>query len=537
MKTSLISLTVTVALLLSSGIVRSSDGEVEKVTLFLTNLQTSSGGGLVPIAEGVPFTTTYVNAMAAIAFTATGELDRARAIFDVFASRHDFCACACSGGFQQFRDPATGRALVDADPNDFWIGDNAWLLTSLKYYRRATKDPSYDALIQRLVNWFSCVRSQTQGAGIVSGFRRNGELMNFKHPEGSIDVYGALEGLGADSIRTSVKEWLDSEVWVRENSCFRVGPANRFNLPLDNVSWAVLALGQEYQCLLSHADALHARSQDPYEIEVTDRDGYYLTDKLGSNPSIVVSVRPERHGLGNDTVIEYSWNSEDAWLRVFRSRDVNFAATPKFRLFFLMKGDGSANRFEVKLQNRGDNGEGQGVFIKSFLLDFTDWRKIEIPYSEFGRFDPNGPPAPLGRIGAIEFAVNNESRTNAVSRQIRIGRVWYEDSGKQYMFRVDGFDAFESERNWLWLEGTGQMTTAYGIAGQTDKYDHYLASLTGNLAVPAGISGLGLPNVITGAVDKRVPEAVASSWYIVASKKVNPFACPRASEQNGSGCF
>jgi hypothetical protein len=506
------------------------DGNVEKALVFLERLQDSQPSGLVPIRQGQSFTTTYSNAMATIAFIAEGRLDRARKILDVFASRSDSCPqCACPGGFQQFRDPATANPLPDANRNDFWIGDNAWLLVALKYYRQVTADARYDALIQRLKDWFVCLENLTPESGIYSGFRKNGDLMNFKHPEGSIDVYGALKGLGADAVRNSVKEWLDQNVWVPEGNCFRIGPANQANLPTDNMSWGYLALGTGYECILSHAEALTARTQDRYLIEGFDRvvedrvrgevvnrdEAYWFSDKHSGNPSIEVSLAREQHGQGHDFMVTYSWNSNDAWLRVFRDRDIDLMVTNQFRYFFWLKGDGSGNQFEVKLQNKTAE-----TFFYAFPMDFSEWRRIEIRSDQFRDF--GGPHAVrLNRVGLIEFAINNSTRTPVTNRQVRIGRIWYSDAGAGTLFSADGFDAFESEGNWLFVEGTAQMATAYGVAGQMEKWQHYMSELT-TLFQPT-MNGGGLPSFLTGGINRPVPESVASSWFIVALRRLNPF--------------
>ena len=187
-----------------------------QVLVFLASLQDTPGTRLVPLFVGSDDTTTYSNAVAAVAFLSAGQVARARRVFDGLPAAGDPCpTCACSGAYQQFRSATTGMPRATMDPNDFWIGDNAWLLTALKQHRVVTGDQRYNGRITMLVNWFNCLENLTPASGIYSGFRRDGSLMNWRHAEGSIDVYGALKGLNAEPVRVSVKAWLDDAVWPR----------------------------------------------------------------------------------------------------------------------------------------------------------------------------------------------------------------------------------------------------------------------------------------------------------------------------------
>lgn len=502
----------------------------QTVLHFLWLLQDSQDSGLVPLFEGTVDTTTYSNAMAAMAFLAEGETDRARRIFDAFAGQTDSCpACACQGAYQQFRLASTGLPKPTADPNDFWIGDNAWLLAALRQHRQVTGDGRYDALIARLTAWFVCLEGLTPDPGIYSGFRKNGDLMDFRHPEGSIDVYGALRGSDVEVVRASVKQWLDEAVWVPRDDCYDIGYMNwpalvTHNLPTDNVSWGYLALGPAYRCLIPYAEALTARTQDPYLIEVFDShtDTYWTAARQNDDPSIVVDLARAQHGEGHDLVVQYTWEPDDEWFLFHRERDIDLAVTPGFVYHFWLKGDGSGNRFEVKLQNK--TGEWYWYFLP---LDFDGWRKVEVRYDQFSDFGNNG-GVRLTEVTKVEYAVNNQSHQAATNSELRIGRMWYHDSGALRSYSVDGFAAFETEQNWLFVEGTGQMAAAYCVAGKTAEWQHYLGELTGELR-PASIGDAqGLPNLLTGGVNRPVIESVASSWYIVATHCLNPFGFSEA---------
>ena len=385
-------------------------------------------------------------------------------------------------------------------------------------------DSRYDTLIARLTGWFACLEDLTPDPGIYSGFRKNGDLMAFRHPEGSIDVYGALRGSGVEAVQASIKTWLDQAVWVPRDDCYDIGYMNwpalvTHNLPTDNVSWGYLALGPAYRCLLPYADALTARAQDSYLIEVFDSrtDADWTTARHNDDPSIVVNLARAQHGEGHDLVVGYTWGADDEWFLFHRERDIDLAVTPGFVYHFWLKGDGSGNRFEVKLQNK--TGEW---YWYTLPLDFSAWRKVEARYDQFADFGDNH-GVRLGEITKIEYAVNNQSHQAAVNSELRIGRTWYQDSGAPLRFSSDGFAAFETEQNWLFVEGTGQMAAAYCVAGRMQEWEHYLGELTALLRPAATGDAQGLPNFVTGGVNRPVIESVASSWYIVADHCLNPF--------------
>ena len=491
-----------------------------QVLAFLAGLQDTPGTSLVPLFVGSDDTTTYSNAVAAVAFLSAGQVARARRVFDGLPAAGDPCpTCACRGAYQQFRSAATGGPRADMDPNDFWIGDNAWLLTALKQHRVVTGDQRYNGRITMLVNWFNCLENLTPAPGIYSGFRKDGSLMNWRHAEGSIDVYGALKGLNAEPVRVSVKAWLDDAVWPSDqHGCFDVGWLNRGNLPTDNVSWGALALGPSYQCLLQHAEARTARTQDRYLVETFDRFDAttWVTATMTSNPSIHVNLARNQAGPAHTLRVHYAWNDQDAWFLLNRTRDIHLVVTPAFRYYFWIKGDGSGNRLEVKLSNVSDE-----TFWYHFSLDFTDWRVVSVRYDQFEPFGPAG--APLEEIGKIEFAVNNSSRTATAGSDLFVGPIWYQDRGAPVLWPVDGFDAFETEQNWLFVEGTAQMATAYCVAGEAPRYQHTMEELT-QLLQPVGTGPAhGLPNFLTGGINRPVVELVASSWYVIAGRCVNPF--------------
>ncbi len=493
----------------------------------LAMLQDSQMSGLIPFAEsgdGAGQTTTYVNAMAVFAFTAVGQFERARRILDVFAPHGDPCpGMVCQGGYQQFRDAATG-APIQGGANDFWIGDDAWLLAAAKYYQRVTGDNRYEPLVLRLKGWLECLKSLTPEPGIYSGFHGDCSIMAFRHAEGSIDVYGSLKDLGVEPVRSSIKQWLDASVWIPRDSCFERGPDNAQNLPLDHVSWGYLALGPDYRCILPFAEGLNARHFDPYQIEVFDREGAWGT--AVGHEGVQVALSRDRNGEGHDLVGTYSIvpgvPSGRDWFLLYRDAFIDLEVTPGFRFVFQLKGDGSGHQFEVKLYNkRSIPGEPDRVYWYHFPLNFTDWRRFKIRHDQFVDFTPNG-GQPLSRIAKIEFALNSGGQP-ATNSQFRIGEIRYFDMQQPILWGVDGFGAFQSDRGSIFVEGTAQMAAAYCVAGAEREWSYLLRELEQVMEPAFGGAARGLPSFLTGGTNRPVPGPVATSWDILARRCVNPF--------------
>lgn len=476
--------------------------------------------GLVPISESnLRYTNTFINAVAAIAFTASGAPDRARDILDVLAAQTDVVPRnGCQGGLQKER-LITGEPDPAAAHNDFFIGENAWLLASARYWQRQTGLLRYAAFIKRLEGWLACLDGRPPDPGMPAGYDKNGNLLP-PHAEGSIDVVGSLNGSQLTDVQADVKRWLDQEVWLPGGRCgFRRGPDNAANLPLDHVAWGVLALPPEYVCLLRFGEALNARAADPHTIELFDHEPLLLWTAPPTGVDVVVSTR--EHGQGRDLVVTYNVTDPQHhnFLLLDRDRDVDIPAAPGFALAFALEGDGSGRAFDVKLRNR-DTGE---VWWHQFHLDFSGWRRIEVPYERFVPFVQDPPPiTPLGRVDKIQFGLNTGDE--AASGSYALGRIEYSNCRAPAAWPVAGFAAFQSERNWLFLEGTAAMAAAYCVSGEEAEWSRHVATL-GELAVPAhaDASARGLPSWFTGGMAHPEPNALGTAWLLIATLCVDPF--------------
>jgi hypothetical protein len=442
----------------------------------------------------------------------------------------------CSGGLPQHWSPVTGEPLSTTSPNDIWIGDNAWLLVALKHYRQVTNNSSYDELIQRLLDWHICLRNHTPDEGIYAGFTKDGDFIRdrrdfppTKHPEGSIDAYGALGGMGnnAEQIRSSIKIWLTDTVWITRtpNVCFKRGILNEFDLPLDHVSWGYLALSNEYECILSYAESLHARTlalDDRHFIDTSPESPWQINPNGGCTATLSQEPYENHYTLK----VTYSCPFDlldNKWFRVYRS-DIHPTVTDGFGYSFWIKGNEHGHILEAKIKNTTDETYGHSFTMTGTA--WTNWKKINLPYYDLEHWWGGSNNNPLYTIQEFDFAVKN-TNSPITTGELWIGSIWYRDQGV-IPLPVDGFVDFESnaEKNSLWLQGTGHMATAYYVSGQTEKWKHYLDELTKVLQPAISGQGLGIPNKIGTDWDSQlpVPETEASAWYIIASQGLNPFA-------------
>lgn len=95
------------------------------------------------------FTTVYKNALAAMVFIHENDLKLAEGIFDFFKSKYDK---NCFRGFNKSWDPETGNEIGE----DYWEGDNAFLLLALNYYKEITGSfGCYHEMVEGLREWLS----------------------------------------------------------------------------------------------------------------------------------------------------------------------------------------------------------------------------------------------------------------------------------------------------------------------------------------------------------------------------------------------
>ncbi len=87
---------------------------------------------------------------------------------------------------------------------------------------------------------------------------------------------------------------------------------------------------------------------------------------------------------------------------------------------------------------------------------------------------------------------------------------------------VDGFD-FDSNRNDIWFEGTGQMIVAFRVLGGTSDIDYFIPQLMRGQQSDGGVQ-YSLKGTNNGYWTMSTAKSVAASgWLIFAIDGVNPF--------------
>ena len=125
----------------------------DRAFLYIRNL-VNPATGLVSSRTNECFTTVYKNALAAMVFIHQGDQAAAEAIFDRF-NAHAMVFIEGGNplpfpGFSKDWDSCTGEPTG----NNYWEGDNAFLLLALNYYSASTnKSTRYSELSGALVNW------------------------------------------------------------------------------------------------------------------------------------------------------------------------------------------------------------------------------------------------------------------------------------------------------------------------------------------------------------------------------------------------
>ena len=172
----------------------------EKVYEWMMNMQASNG--LVESVEYSNFVSLYDNALAALAFMAEGDLDRAERIFDFFDNRLDSEFRANNGGFFQYRDRSGENG------SRIWMGDNAWLLVALNHYHEITQTDRYSIMAGELEQYLRAL--QEENGGLKGGINEDGSEIPMV-TEGIITAFNAVRGF--DSFHEAILLFLREERW------------------------------------------------------------------------------------------------------------------------------------------------------------------------------------------------------------------------------------------------------------------------------------------------------------------------------------
>lgn len=203
---------------------------------FLKSLQNPMG--IMPSIEGGNLVSTYDQALAVIAFCATGQKVEAERILDYFESQRTVELEQGLGGFYQFRSP-TGTPTGNR-----WMGDNAWLAIAVMNYHGTfpASMPKYGTLQASLQNWLASLKDP-YGEGLYGGYLPNGDTIH-KITEGNIDALAVFDDHGTgNDIRTSILKHLGEEKWDSVDGNLMAWPTNAaYKYALDCNTWAYCAI-------------------------------------------------------------------------------------------------------------------------------------------------------------------------------------------------------------------------------------------------------------------------------------------------------
>jgi len=288
---------------------------------------------------------TYDNTVAALAFIAAGDQQRAKQIVDalLYAQNHDRFykdgrirnsyragKLASPEGrvlLPGWYDAKQGRWVEDEFQVSTHTGNVAWaMLAFLGYYQTYGGAPYLDAAL-RMGEWVeqNCRDSRGVGGyiGGFSGWEPNPKLLRYKSTEHNLDLYAAfwrLYSITSNSVwqeRANSAKTFVLSMWDDMEGKFWTGTkldgvaVNRDNIPLDVQAWAPLALreeGKPYWRSLSYSEKQH-RVGDGFDFN-QDRDriwyegtaqmaaAYHYTGQLDKSKSLISTLLAAQDASG-----------------------------------------------------------------------------------------------------------------------------------------------------------------------------------------------------------------------------------------------
>jgi hypothetical protein len=190
--------------------------------------------GLLESTTGSNFVSLYDNSLAALAYIASGDSLKAKAVFNFFDNRVNSELLSGTGGYAQFRD----LSGVPLSGSGRWLGDNAWLLIALNNYKAKTNSDRFNNLAQSLNNWIR--QLQDVDGSLWGGYDPVSGVKTGKVTENMIDAFNALPGY--DSLHKNLLGYFYAVRWDTNNKVLVSAPGDYYMYALDNFSWGYCAL-------------------------------------------------------------------------------------------------------------------------------------------------------------------------------------------------------------------------------------------------------------------------------------------------------
>ncbi|MDD4737086.1 MAG: discoidin domain-containing protein, partial [Kiritimatiellae bacterium] len=196
---------------------------------------------------------TFNNALAAMAYTALGEEERAGRILDFYRDatvkdnddqflQNLYYKGEARGFFQNawLTEGDGHKRFHCAKDSDRWMGDMAWLVFACKQFDARFNTDRYEGLAQEL---FALLKSwyvpQGEGGYFAHGWRKSDTYLHedHGHHEGNIDAYALCVMMGDLETAGKISVWLKPQL-------------TRDDMPLDLYGWRALAFApNEAECL------------------------------------------------------------------------------------------------------------------------------------------------------------------------------------------------------------------------------------------------------------------------------------------------
>ena len=209
----------------------------------------------------------YDQALAVIAFTATGKIEVAKKILDTLAYIQNK-----DGSF----DFSYIISSLESTSKRTYTGSIAWIAMALNFYRAMTGDTSYNVLLWKTLHWIGnqqvLDKTKPTVGGVSLGVRDDAFSM-----EHNLDTYSAFYYYHNRYFRKKarkVKDFILKNLYRDEESVHFMTGFMDHSLYLDCQSWAVLAMGPKYCQVLPFAEK-HFMVKDGVINQISDIQGFF----------------------------------------------------------------------------------------------------------------------------------------------------------------------------------------------------------------------------------------------------------------------
>jgi hypothetical protein len=201
---------------------------------------------------------TYDQALAAIAFTHSGSLVRARLVLDAMASLQNSDGSWYSAYYTDTKKPWEWSMST---------GNAAWMIIAINYYEAKTGDKQYTPSANKALLWLNTRINNNQSDACYKGFNLGKNFWDIPNPEKvfstehNLDVYSALKNRAKLTTNAYIKSECERIANDTKNFLARQWNGNAFyrgckdyEMWLDPQTWGYMVLGNGYSSGISFAE-------------------------------------------------------------------------------------------------------------------------------------------------------------------------------------------------------------------------------------------------------------------------------------------